>query len=192
MTGKRIGYIRVSSLDQNPDRQLEGIELDKKFIDYCSTNNTTRPQLQALIDYIREDDTIYVHSMDRLARRVLELKKYVNVFVSKKVKVIFVKENLTFTDENNALANLMLHMMAAFSEFEHAYIKERQMEGVAIAKKQGKYKGRKKIAESKIIALREQIASTKTKSQIAKDLGISRITLYKYMNEGKKQMAVIT
>lgn len=192
MSGKRIGYIRVSTTDQNPDRQLEGIELDRRFVEYASANNTERPQLKSLLDYVRDDDVVVVHSMDRLARRVGDLKRLVSLFVSKKVKIQFIKENLIFTDENCPISNLMLHMMAAFSEFEYSYIRERQMEGVEIAKRLGKYKGRKKISDEKIDKIKQLLPSPKkTKAQIAKELGVSRYTLWKYLKAQEKQQQEI-
>jgi len=182
MTGKRIGYIRVSTAEQNPDRQLEGVQLNKKFIDYASARSTNRPQLNLMLEFIREDDIVIVHSMDRLARNVKDLKNLVEGFLLRKIKIHFLKENLQFNGENSALANLMLHMMGAFAEFEYAFIKERQREGVEIAKKKGKYKGaKKKLNPEKLEILKSELKTRKSKSEIAKELGISRATLYKYL-----------
>lgn len=86
MTGKRIGYIRVSTVEQNPDRQLEKVQLDKKFIDYASAKSQDRPQLQAMLEFAREDDVIIVHSMDRLARNLRDLKELVDELVSRKYR----------------------------------------------------------------------------------------------------------
>jgi DNA invertase Pin-like site-specific DNA recombinase len=186
MTGKDIGYKRVSGPDQNPDRQLENVKLDKVFIDYATARNMDRPQLKLLLEFIREDDTLIVHSMDRLSRRVADLKQIVSELVDRKVKVRFIKEGLVFSEENSALSNLMLHMMGAFAEFEHAFILERQREGIAVAKKLGRYKGGKSLSNEKIESLKRELKKPKTKVQIAKDLGISRYTLYKYLKEGKE------
>lgn len=184
MTGKRIGYIRVSTADQNPERQLENIPLDKKFIDYASAKCTNRPQLQLMIDFVREDDIIIVHSMDRLARNLRDLKDLVDKLVCRKIKVHFVKENLQFTGENSATSNLILNLMGAFAEFEYAFIKERQKEGIEIAKKAGKFKGtKKKLNDEKIEELKKYLQTRRPKTKIAKDLGISRFTLYRYMKE---------
>lgn len=181
MPGKRIGYIRVSSIDQNPERQLQGLDLDKKFIEHASAATTKRPQLQAMLEYCREDDVIYVHSMDRLARNLYDLRKLVNDLVSRKIKVVFMKENLTFDGSENAMSVLLLSMMGAFAEFELAFIRERQAEGIAIAKKQGKFIGRKpkftpEIAEK----LKEGINSRMTRSELARQCGIGRTSLYTY------------
>ncbi len=184
MTGKRIGYVRVSTTDQNPDRQLENIELDKKFIDYASARCTNRPQLKVMLDFVREDDVVFVHSMDRFARNLKDLRNLVDLLVSKKIQVHFIKENLHFVGSDSPMSNLMLSLMGAFAEFEYAFIKERQKEGVEIAKKQGKFRGgKKKLDESKVEILKKEILTRKSKSQIAKDLGISRFTLYRYLKK---------
>ena len=130
MTGKRIGYIRVSTVDQNPERQLEGIQLDKKFIEYASGTTIKRPQLQAMLDYIRDDDIVYVHAMDRMARNTRDLLKLVDIIVSKRATLHIVQQNLVFDGNQSAMSNLMLMIMGAIAEFEHALIKERQMEGI--------------------------------------------------------------
>jgi DNA invertase Pin-like site-specific DNA recombinase len=187
MTGKRIGYIRVSTAEQNPDRQLEGISLDKKFIDYASGSTIARPQLELMLDYAREDDVVIVHSMDRLARNLRDLKNLVEGLVYRKIHVHFLKENLKFTNENSSMSNLMLNLMGSFAEFEYAFIKERQREGIEIAKRRGKYKGRpKKLDCEGIKNLWREIETTrKSKVQIAEEMGISRRTLYKYVKNAQ-------
>jgi len=189
MTGKRIGYIRVSTTDQNPDRQLEHVDLDKRFIEYASAKSTNRPQLKAMLEFVREDDTVVVHSMDRLARNLHDLKHLVDSLVSKKIQVHFVKENLIFSGENSATSNLVLHLMGAFAEFEYAFIHERQREGIEIAKKRGRFKGRKKkLDDAKVEDLRIRLLCTReSKTKIAKDLGISRFTLYRYIDKFKEK-----
>src|SRR5580698_8279558 len=112
--GKRVGYIRVSSVDQNTERQLDGVHLDKKFTDKASGKDTKRPQLQAALDYLREGDVLVVHSMDRLARNLDDLRKVVLGLTSRGVVVEFVKEQLTFTGEDSAMSNLLLSVMGAF------------------------------------------------------------------------------
>jgi DNA invertase Pin-like site-specific DNA recombinase len=184
MTGKRIGYKRVSTAEQNPDRQLEGIPLDKVFIDYASAASLDRVKLQIMIEYAREDDIIIVHSMDRLARTVTDLKKLVDDFVSRKINVQFIKENLIFNGENSSLSNLILHIMGAFAEFEHAFIRERQAEGIEIAKKKGKFSGRKrKITDEQLEIIKQQLRTKKKRIDIAKEFSISAFTLYNYINK---------
>src|SRR5277367_684838 len=115
--GQRIGYIRVSSCDQNVDRQLEHLDVDRVFTDKASGKDTERPQLQAMVAYVREGDTIVVHSMDRLARNVDDLRRIVQQENRRGVCVQFVKENLTFTGEDAPLANLMLSVLGAVAQF---------------------------------------------------------------------------
>lgn len=186
MTGKRIGYVRVSTFDQNPDRQLEGVQLDKKFVDYASARSTDRAQLKLMLEFVREDDIVIVHSMDRLARNVKDLRNLVDILISNHVQVFFLKENLLFDGSNSSMSKLLLHMVGAFAEFEYEFIKERQREGIAEAKKRGRYKGRKKkLNHEKIEILKQRMLTRDSKSKIAKDLGISRITLYRYLSEIK-------
>lgn len=181
-TGKTIGYIRVSSLEQNPERQLEGLKLDKTFIDKASGKDTQRPQLEALLGYVRDGDTIIVHSMDRLARNLDDLRRLVHDLTRRHVNIQFVKESLTFTGEDSPMANLLLSVMGAFAEFERALIRERQLEGIALAKKRGAYKGRKKsLAPEQIQVIKQRVQSGERKSQIARDFNISRETLYQYL-----------
>jgi DNA invertase Pin-like site-specific DNA recombinase len=138
-----VGYIRVSSVDQNTDRQLEGQELDKVFTDKASGKDTKRPQLQAALDYIREGDVLVVHSMDRLARNLDDLRRMVLDLTGKGVHVQFIKDSLTFTGEDSPMSNLLLSLLGAVAEFERSMIRERR-EGIALAKKAGVYKGRKR------------------------------------------------
>ena len=181
-SGKIIGYIRVSSFEQNPDRQLEGLKIDKVFTDKASGKNMERPQLEALLNYVRDGDTIVVHSLDRLARNLDDLRRLVQSLTSKDVKIQFLKENLIFTGEDSPMANLLLSVMGAFAEFERALIRERQLEGIALAKKRGVYKGRKRcLSVEQVEAMRSRIANGEKKSHVAQDLGISRETLYQYL-----------
>jgi len=180
--GKKIGYIRVSTTDQNPDRQLYEIALDKKFIDYASGKNINRPKLNELLEYVREDDIVIVHSMDRLARNVKELLQLIDSLNSKKVEVHFVKENMKFTGSDDHMSRLILTVIGAIAEFERQQILERQLEGIAQAKIQGKYKGSTSKMTSEIIdKIKEKLTTRKSKSLIAEELGISRFTLYRYL-----------
>lgn len=193
MNGKRIGYIRVSTVDQNPERQLEGQSLDKKFVDYASAFSVHRPQLQLMLEFIREDDNLYVHSMDRLARSISDLRKIVDIVVSKGCGVHFLKEGITIDRNKNPVGILILQIMGAFAEFELSYIRERQREGIEIAKRAGKYKGRaRKINATRMSMIYERLEKTRdSKSKIAKEFGVSRNTLYKYLNNHKISQEVI-
>lgn len=183
MKGQLIGYIRVSSPDQNPERQLDGMQLHKKFIDKLSGKNTERPALKEMLDYAREGDSIIVHSLDRLGRNLDDLRSLVEKITSKGIKVEFIKENLVFTnEEKNPMSKLLLSVMAAFAEFERALIRERQVEGIAIAKKKGLYKGRKKaLTQEQIVELRAKAKTRESRSSLAREYGISRGTLYNYI-----------
>jgi DNA invertase Pin-like site-specific DNA recombinase len=180
--GKRVGYIRVSSVDQNTERQLDGVELDKKFMDKASGKDTNRPQLQAALEYLRDGDVLVCHSMDRLARNLDDLRKLVTDLTGRGVIVEFDKEHLTFTSEDNAMSKLLLSMMGAFAEFERSLLKERQREGIAIAKAKGLYRGRKPSLDAgQAEELRKRIAAGGKKAVIAREFGISRETLYQYL-----------
>lgn len=182
MQGHRIGYIRVSSFDQNQDRQLEHVQVDKVFCDKASGKDTKRPQLEALLSFVREGDTVVIHSMDRLARNLDDLRRLVQNLTQRGVCIEFVKEHLTFTGEDSPMANLMLSVMGAFAEFERALIRERQREGIALAKQRGAYKGRKKaLTPDRVTELHRRVEAGEKKAQIARDFGISRETLYQYL-----------
>lgn len=185
MQGHRIGYVRVSSFDQNPERQLENVQVDKLFTDKASGKDTQRPELDILLSFVREGDTVVVHSMDRLARNLDDLRRLVQKLTKRGVRIEFVKENLTFTGEDSPMANLMLSVMGAFAEFERALIHERQREGIALAKQRGAYRGRRKSLGSEQIAeLKRRVTAGEQKTLLACEFGISRETLYQYLREG--------
>jgi len=181
--GQRIGYVCVSSLDQNTDRQLDGIELDRIFTDKASGKSTARPALAELLRYAREGDTIYVHSIDRLAHNLDDLRHLVDDLTTRGIRLQFFKENLVFSGHDNPTFKLMLSVMGAISEFERALIRERQREGIAIAKKRGKYKGRKQVLTvEEVSSARERAEAGERKAVIAREMNISRNTLYRYLN----------
>ncbi len=186
-----IGYARVSTAEQNPARQIEGLEVvDKLFTDYLSgASRQDRPGLNAAIDYIREGDTFRVYSIDRLARSLQDLTKIVADITGKGASVEFVKENLTFTTSATSPTDkLMFHLLGAFAEFERALIKERQREGIALAKAQGKYRGRTPIelTEKQQTDLSHWLADDVPKTVIAKRLKIGRSTLYRLLQATEK------
>jgi DNA invertase Pin-like site-specific DNA recombinase len=184
MTGQRIGYVRVSTLDQNPERQLEGVPVDRVFTDKASAKDVERPQLQEMLHFVREGDSIVVHSMDRLARNLEDLRQIVQTQTRRGVRVEFVKEGLTFSGEESPMAHLMLSVMGAFAEFERALLKERQREGSALARKRGVYRGRKPtLSAEQIDQVKRRVDSGEKKATIARDLGISRETLYQYLRQ---------
>lgn len=185
MNGQRIGYIRVSTTDQNTDRQLDGLTLDRTYTDKASGKDTNRPQLTEAISYARAGDTLVIHSLDRLARNLTDLKSIVAQLTGKGVTVEFVKERLTFTGEDSPMSHLLLNLMGAFAEFERAIIRERQAEGIALAKTRGVYRGRvSKLTPAQASELKQRAASGETKADLARHYGISRETLYSYLRQG--------
>ncbi len=182
MAGQRIGYVRVSSFDQNPERQLEQVQVDRVFTDRASGKDTRRPELERLLTFVREGDTVVVHSMDRLARNLDDLRQLVQKLTKRGVSITFIKESLTFTGEDSPMANLMLSVMGAFAEFERALIRERQREGIALAKQRGVYRGRKKaLSTAQAAELRQRANAGEPKATLARAFGISRETLYQYL-----------
>lgn len=182
--GQHVGYVRVSTLDQNTERQLDGVQLDKVFTDKASGKDAQRPQLQAALNYLREGDTLVIHSMDRLARNTLDLLQIVRDLNERGVAVQFVKERLTFTGEESPMAKLQLTILGAVAEFERSLIRERQREGIAVAKAKGVYKGRKRaLDDTQVVALRERdkASSGRGRAALAREYGISRETLYQYL-----------
>lgn len=180
--GQRLGYSRVSSFDQNAERQLDGVEIDRVFTDKASGKDTNRPQLQELLRYARDGDTIVVHSMDRLARNVDDLRRIVQSQNKRGVSVRFIKENLHFTGEDAPMAKLMLSILGSVAEFERDLIKERQREGIALAKQRGIYRGRQKaLSHERAEELRRRAAAGEKKSALAREFGVSRETLYQYL-----------
>jgi DNA invertase Pin-like site-specific DNA recombinase len=183
----RIGYIRVSTAEQNTVRQLDGEQLTVTFTDKASGKNADRPQLQAMLaGNWPEGSVVVVHSMDRLARSLIDLLKIVEQLTSRGIAVQFLKEGKTFKGSETAdpMDKLMLSMLGAFAEYERTLIRERQREGIAKAKERGVYRGRKqKITDATMIAqvIAEASALGANRTRIASNYGISRETLYNYI-----------
>lgn len=180
----KVGYKRVSTIEQNDSRQLVGLELEKIFVDHASGKNTSeRPQLQAMIEYIREGDEVYVHSMDRLARNLKDLLGLVEQIRNNGASLYFLKESLHIESQTqqSPMTTLMLSMMGAFAEFERSLILERQREGIAIAKQKGLYKGRKPVSKEKLERAKDLLKQGQKVSAVARQTGLSRASLYKYL-----------
>lgn len=183
----RIGYIRVSTAEQNTDRQLDGLKLTVTFTDKASGKNTDRPQLQAMLaGNWPEGSTVVVHSMDRLARSLSDLLRIVEQLTARGIAVQFIKEGKTFKASETAdpMDKLMLSLLGAFAEYERTLIRERQREGIAKAKDRGVYRGRpRRVDDAERIAqiVAEATATGANKSRIAVKHSISRDTLYKYL-----------
>ena len=185
-----IAYVRVSTVDQNEDRQIEALKkhkIDKWFTEKISGKDMKRPQLEAMLDYVREGDTVYIHDFSRLARSTKDLLSIVEQLQGKGVELVSNKENL---DSSTPSGKLMITMIAAINEFERANLLERQREGIAIKKAQDKnlppekrtYKGRRpvKINKDTFMAEYERYQRREiTKGELAKILDISRPTLDK-------------
>lgn len=190
--GQRIGYIRVSSVDQNTARQLDGVELHRVFTDHASGGTTSRPQLAEVMRYLRDGDTLVVHSMDRLARNLDDLRRVVRELTGRGVTVEFMKEGQIFTPAGtNPMAQLMLSMLGAFAEFERELIRERQREGIAIARQDpNKYRGRTPAlttAQADELRRRDKAQDGKGRAALAREFGISRETLYQYLRAATEQ-----
>lgn len=179
-----IAYVRVSTVEQNEARQREALskyQIDKWFEEKVSGKDTNRPQLKAMLDYVREGDTVYIHDLSRLARSTLDLLSIIQELQKKQVNLVSNKENI---DTSGPTGKLMITMIAAINQFERENLLERQREGIAIAKREGRYKGRKATS---IPNFEEHYARYKSreinKSQLAQELGISRPTLDKIIKE---------
>jgi DNA invertase Pin-like site-specific DNA recombinase len=180
--GAKVGYVRVSSIDQSCDRQLNGLELDKVFEDKASGKDTKRPGLTACLEYLREGDWLVIHSMDRASRNLGDLEKLVDGLNGKGVTVQFIKENLTFAGDDTPMARLQLQMMGAFAQFERSMIKERQREGISVAKAAGKHLGRApKLSPDKVDELKRRAAAGETKASLATEFGVSRQSIFNYL-----------
>lgn len=177
-----VGYVRVSTVDQNTERQLDGLELDKVFTDKVSGATTERPKLQDMLGYVREGDVIHVHSIDRLARSLVDLLALVQDMTTKGVHIRFHKEGLLFTGEANPTQELMLSIMGSVAQFERAMIRERQREGIAKAKQKGVYRGRSKTIDD--TAIRAHIAAGNSYRDTAKALGVGVSTVQRAMKMG--------
>ena len=181
-----VGYIRVSSANQNTDRQLDGLFLDKVFEEKRSGKSASdREALQACIDYSREGDTLHIHSIDRLARNLADLQTLVGRLTDKGVTVKFHKESLTFTcDTTNHMTILMMQMMGAFAEFERSMIKERQKEGIEKALRKGtKFGAKPKFTNEQIENIKSRRESGISVIALAEEFDTSRQTIYSMLRK---------
>lgn len=189
----RLGYIRVSTVEQNEARQMETMKrynVEKIFSEKISAKDTNRPKLQALIDFSREGDTIFVDEFSRLARNTKDLLTIIETLTSKGVHLVSVKENI---DTSTPSGRLMLTVIGAIGQFERENLRERQLEGINIAKKAGVYKGRKPISIKNIEYHYDRWKHREvSKTQLARELGISRQTVYRLFKEFEKTHADTT
>jgi DNA invertase Pin-like site-specific DNA recombinase len=178
---ENIGYIRVSSEGQNTDRQLDGITLDKKFIDKISGASKDRPKLNECLAYIRTGDTLHIHSIDRLARSLRDLQEIVDGLVQRGITITFHTERLTFTNEENPVSTMMLQMLGMIAQFERTLTKKRQREGIDVAKSKGKHLGRPKIDYTKRDEAIDLSKQGNNISQISRSMNLSRASIYKLL-----------
>ena len=179
-----IAYVRVSTVEQNEARQIEALEkydIGKWFVEKVSAKDTNRPQLQEMLEYTREGDTIYIHDFSRIARSTKDLLDIVEYLTSKGVHLVSNKENI---DTSTPTGKLMLTMIGAINEFERTNLLERQREGIAIAVREGKYKGRKAVSVPNFQVHYERYMTRQgTKAALARELGVSRPTLDKLIEK---------
>lgn len=184
--GQIVGYARVSTADQNLDRQTDRLTAagaQRFFTDTITGSTRNRPGLDAALSYLRAGDTLTVVSMDRLARSLRDLHALVDELTASGVRVQFLQEGQTYSDDPSPSSRLLLSMLGAVAEFERSIIRERQADGIARAKARGVYKGRAPVPDEKIGHARELIAQGIPKARVARNLGISRSSLYKYLSE---------
>ena len=174
-----VAYRRVSTADQNTDRQLAGEKFDKVFEDKASAKDADRPELQAMLEFVREGDTVVVHSIDRLARNLADLESLIEQINGKGCAVVFRKESLTFAGGEDAMQTLMLQMMGAFAQFERAMIRERQREGIAAAKAAGKKLGRPGLDAAQIKSLKAKRKAGLSIRQLQDEFNLSRASVYR-------------
>ena len=180
MTGKQIGYVRVSTTDQRTDRQLAGLDLDRVFADHASGKDSNRPQLEAMLAYVRDGDVIHVHALDRLARNLVDLRRIVAGLVERDITIRFVTEGLIFgQDQSSPMSTLLLSMLGAVAEFERSLIRERQREGIAAARARGAYRGRRpSLTLDQATQIRSEATAGVPKTELARRYGVSRATIY--------------
>mgnify|MGYP001513476276 FL=1 len=185
-----FNYIRVSTVEQNTERQLRDVVCDRVYEEKVSGKDTNRPQLQAMLSNIRSGDIINIHEMSRLARNTRDLLNLVEDITSKGATIIFHKENLTFKgdEKQDPYQKMMMTMLGAVAELERSILLERQREGIAVAKMNGKYKGGKnKLSDEQVAELNALHKQGLPIARIAKQFKITRPTVYSYLKNEEKQ-----
>lgn len=192
MSGQTVGYIRVSTVEQNTESQnvmLNKIGMDKIFEEKISGKNTDRPQLQAMLEYVREGDTVYVKDLSRLARNTKDLLDIVEYLTNKGVSLKSLKESI---DTSTNFGKLMITFLGAIYQFERDNLRERQRDGIAVAKQKGKYKGRKKVDKpANFSEVYQKWLNREIKSVAAiRELNISEYAFYKFVKESGSRSGV--
>lgn len=190
--GQTVVYLRVSTVDQNLSRQDELRDgASKVFEEKASASTRERPQLEAMLNYVREGDAIKVWSIDRLARSLTDLTAIIDELRAKKVSVTFIKENMTFdaSKDTDPYQRLQFHLIGAFAEFERSLSKQRQAEGIAKAKARGAYKGRKRmLTDEQVDEIARRISEGVTVARLARDYAVSRGTIYAEMKKRNEEV----
>lgn len=183
-SGAKLAYVRVSTVEQNEARQIEALKkygIDKWYIEKVSGKNMERPKLQEMLEYAREGDTIYIHDWSRISRNTKDLLELVDALSARGIGLVSVHEGFDTTTPGG---RLMLTVVGAINEFERTNLLERQREGIAIAKREGKYKGRKAAKIEDIAAVYESwMRREKSKAELAREHGVSRPTLDRLLRE---------
>ncbi len=182
----KFAYKRVSTTDQNLDRQLLGLEFDREFVEKVSGKNTERQELQGLLGVLREGDEVHVHELSRLARNTKDLLEIVERVLACKARIKFHKENLDFVvgENRSPVQDLMLSMLGAIAQFERDLLLERQREGISLAKQRGVYKGRQsRFSKEDIQRIKSSFSASRNKAKLASEWGISRGYLYKLASQ---------
>lgn len=179
----KVGYIRVSSIEQSTERQLDGIELDEIFEEKISAKDCQRVELKKCLQFLRKQDTLYVHSICRLARNQRDLLNIVEGLVNKGVVVKFVTENLEFGNVDNPMNNLLLHVLGAVAQFERSLTKQRQLEGIRKAKEKGVRFGKKALSKQKIKKINERKKEGWSVKRISFEMDVAASTIYKYLEK---------
>lgn len=187
-TGAKLGYVRVSTVEQNEARQVEALEkagVERWYIEKISGKNMERPELQKLLDYAREGDTVLIHDLSRISRNLADLLALMKDFDQRGITLVSLHESI---DTGTPLGKLTLSIIGAINEFERANLLERQREGIAIAKRAGKYKGRKRaVLEDMEGVYHDYVTRRRSKAQLAREHGVSRPTLDRLLREFERE-----
>lgn len=180
--GQRFGYVRTSGGSHHTSGQLEGQTLDRIFEERVTGKTLDRPELEAMLSFVRAGDEVVIQSMDRLARNLDHLRQVVQRMTANGVRVTFINEEMSFTGEDSPIATLMLSLLGSLAEFERSRILERQREGIDLAKGRGVYKGRRpSLNEEQVRMIRWRVSAGEKKAQLAREYCVSRETLYSYL-----------
>lgn len=187
-TGAKLGYVRVSTVEQNEARQVEALEkagVERWYIEKISGKNMERPELQKLLDYAREGDTVLIHDLSRISRNLADLLALMKDFDQRGITLVSLHESI---DTGTPLGKLTLSIIGAINEFERANLLERQREGIAIAKRAGRYKGRKRtVLEDMEGVYHDYVTRRRSKAQLAREHGVSRPTLDRLLREFERE-----